>query len=315
MPQQLFLSHDTRDQAIAKALGASIQRLTLGQILVWHSSDSAGSGGLRPGHVWLDEIRTQLARSKAVVALLTPRSLAKPWLLFESGFGAANPECDVIPVCVGIDSLASIPFPLAMYQAYQLADYDSVKRFLEKLLAKYDIVFDEEMSKPVLSELIKKLVSEPNTSHTRERAGTAATLESALDGLKAHIDMRLMEIISNQSGNATRPRVSSFSISLDLREFTPSAADQYLEVSSEVSVQDVLDSIYYLIPDMPSFQYLNRWLLRDSTTGVNLIIREVAPRVPAYIIFSPGSHWQIIKLDKPYSPSDSQDLGRWYGNI
>ena len=86
MPHQLFLSHDSRDRVRAGVLATAITRMTLGQITVWHSSDGSGTGGLQPGHVWLDEIRTRLAASKAVVALLTPTSIARPWLLFESGF-------------------------------------------------------------------------------------------------------------------------------------------------------------------------------------------------------------------------------------
>jgi len=64
-------------------------------------------------------------------------------------------------VCVGIDSQTSVPYPLGMYQTYQLVDYDSVKRFAEKLLGKYEVSFDEEMSKPVLVDLIRKIVDEP----------------------------------------------------------------------------------------------------------------------------------------------------------
>jgi hypothetical protein len=77
MPQQLFLSHDSRDKRLAEALAKALNRLTLGQIAVWHSSDSSGHGGLKPGHVWLDEIRVQLSKSKAVIVLLTPRSLSE----------------------------------------------------------------------------------------------------------------------------------------------------------------------------------------------------------------------------------------------
>jgi len=313
MPQQLFLSHDSRDHALASALGSSLQRLTLGQVSVWHSSDGSGQGGLRPGHIWLDEIRQQLSKSKAVVTLLTPRSIAKPWLLFESGFGAANGNCDVIPVCVGIDSLSDVPFPLAMYQAYQLADYDSLKRFVEKLFAKYEIVFDEEMCRNVLADLIKKLMDVSATSSDDQQSTTAKTLESAIDDIKAHIDKRLLDValIRNQEQDSTTP--TSFSIVLDLKSFSPKSADQFLEVALGMSVQDVLDAIYYMIPNMPTFQYLNRWLLRDTTAKLNLVVREIGARIPAHLVFQPGSRWEVVKLHQPYTPSDSQDIDRWYG--
>lgn len=312
MPQQLFLSHDSRDQALATALGNSLHRLTLGQITVWHSSDGSGHGGLKPGQVWLDEIRLQLGKSKAVVALLTPRSIAKPWLLFESGFGAANPSCDVIPVCVGIDSLANVPFPLAMYQAYQLADYDSVKRFMEKLFAKYEIVFDEEMCRKGLADLIRKLVDEPATTPGDEPA-LPKSLESAFDDLKAHIDKRILDVVALRDPHRNSSAPASFSIVVDVKAFSPEAADQYLEIATDMSVQDALDGVYYMIPDMPSFQYLSQWLLRDALAGINLVVREIGSRIPAHVVFQPGSRWEVVKLSRPYSPNDSQDAGRWYG--
>ena len=313
MPQHLFLSHDSRDQALANAIATALQRLTLGQISVWHSSDGSGHGGLRPGQVWLDEIRAQLAKSRAVVALLTPRSIAKPWLLFESGFGAANAACDVIPVCVGIDSLASVPFPLAMYQTYQLADYDSVKRFAVKLFAKYEIQFDEEMCKPVVASLIRELVEEPRVPTNAEQPPSTRTFEEAVDELKAHIDRRLLEAVAVRSEPVGSSPAPAFSITVNLRQFTPKSAEQYLEVDSQMSVQDVLDAVYYMLPDMPAFRYLSLWMLRDSTAQLNLVLREIGARIPAHVVFSPGSRWEVVKLRQPYSPQDSQDAERWYG--
>src|ERR1044071_6009318 len=95
-PIKIFISHDARDAEIAGMLGRVLSRITLGQIETWHSSDGSSGGGIRPGSVWLDDIRRRLQESKALVALLTPRSVSKPWLLFEAGFAAANQNCEVI---------------------------------------------------------------------------------------------------------------------------------------------------------------------------------------------------------------------------
>ena len=64
---------------------------------------------------------------------------------------------------------------------------------------------------------------------------------------------------------------------------------------------------------MTAFKYLVRWMLRDSSAGVNLVLREVGTRIPAHVVFLPGSRWEVVKLLKPYSPDDSHDTGRWYG--
>ena len=311
MSQQVFLSHDSRDKALASAVAVALKRLSLGQISVWHSSDSSGHGGLRPGQVWLDEVRDQLRRSKAVVALLTPRSAARPWLLFEAGFGAGF-ECDVIPVCVGIDNLGNLPFPLAMYQTYQLADYESVKRFIEKLFSKYDVLFDEEMCQPILAELIHRLVSEPSDGSGGSPRHRQPSIEAMFDDLKIHIDKRMLELSNAQLSSDDERARASFEIPIDLRAFIKDGDDQYLRIDSHMSVQDVLDVVYYMIPEMGTFQYLRRWLLRDTATNVNLVIREVGARIPAHIVFQPGSRWEAVRLEKPYSPDDSQDHNRWY---
>jgi hypothetical protein len=313
MPSQLFLSHDSRDRVLADVLAKSLQRLTLNQLNVWHSSDTSGDGGLRPGDVWIDEIRSQLSKSKAVVALLTPRSISRPWLLFESGFGAANPECVVIPVCIGIDNVNSVPFPLAMYQSYQLADYESINRFLVKLLARYELPFDEEMAKPVLTGLISRLANESRSEGEERVVDREPTIADALGDLKSHIDKRLLELLSLKGQEGTRPITSvAYSVVINLSDFSPQSADQYLEIDSGMSVQAVLDSVYYMLPQMKPFRYLQDWLLREDQTGINLVIREIGGRVSATSVFPPNSRWTVLRLSAPYSPRDSQDTARWY---
>ena len=121
MPR-IFLSHDHRDKGIAEALARTLSRITLSQLNVWFSSDSSHLGGMQPG-VWLDQIREHITGSKAIISLLTPHSISRPWLLFETGFAASLTECEVIPISVGIDSRSDIPFPLGMYQVFVITDY------------------------------------------------------------------------------------------------------------------------------------------------------------------------------------------------
>jgi len=294
----------------------ALTRLTLRQLTVWHSSDSSGNGGLKPGHIWLDEIRLQLSKSKAVVALLTPRSIARPWLLFESGFGAASKECDVIPVCVGIDNIGDVPFPLAMYQSYQLADYESIRRFIEKLLTRYEIQFDEEMARPALKELIGKLVNEPADESMSLSSFNTRSIDQAFSDLKIHIDKRMLEILRLGAPVSIESRpTASYNVIIDLRAYIKHSASQYLEIDSEMSVQDALDAVFYMLPDMPTFKYLEKWMLRDTDAGLNLVIREIGSRIPAHVIFKPNSNWEVILLSKPYSPEDSSDMNRWYGHL
>ena len=299
MPQQMFLSHDSRDHVQADTLSRMISRLTLGQISVWHSSDNSPDGGLQPGHVWLDEIRLRLAASKAVVVLLTPTSLSRPWLLFESGFGAAQPGCDVIPVCVGVDRLADIPFPLAMYQTYQLSDYESLRRFAEKLTSKYDILFDEAMANPVLIEAVKQLSHSNSSGTPEETKKDEPSLSEVIVAIKEHIDRRALSVMQDEDESGF---LSIYNVPIYLNRKSKSEPRQFVEIDSNTSVQDVLDRIYFMLDDeVQAYKYLVQWVLRDMLTQERLIIKEIESRIPARVIFKLGSKWEVIRLSQPYS--------------
>jgi hypothetical protein len=317
MQHHVFLSHDSRDHALADVLGRAISRMSLNQISVWHSSDSAGAGGLRPGHVWLDEIRQRLTSSKAVIVLLTPTSTARPWLLFESGYGAANPNCDVIPVCVGIDSLSDVPYPLAMYQSYLLSDYNSLRRFAEKLLTKYEIHFDEEMTKPVLDEAVAKLLETLRVPSGHDRPAPQLSLDDAVSEIKEHVDKRLVGFLSSGILNDATPREKHdyYTVPLDLGRGAKNKRQQYIEIGMETSVQDVMDAVYRLLDgEFEAFTYLEKWMLREGGTGLLLVVREVTARIPASVVLKPGTKWEVLRLKRPYSPTDSSDdVDRWYG--
>ena len=300
MPHELFLSHDSRDKEKSEVLAQTITRATLDQIVVWHSSDATATGGLRPGNVWLDEIRRRLASSKAVVVLLTPISLSRPWLLFESGFGAAQSSCDVIPVCIGVDSGTDVPFPLAMYQAYQLSDYDSLKRFAAKLFANYDIKFDEQMCRPVLEECVQKL-AQSNEESLAPKKRPEPTLSDAIFELKEHLDIRLFSLL----GSTSYTGLGRYNVEIDLRR-NPDVAVVHLEVGDDTSVQDVLDNVYHMLGgEVRARTYLEEWVLRDASTLEHLIVREIQSRIPARAIFKPSSRWQVIRLQKPYTATET----------
>ncbi|MBS0368912.1 MAG: toll/interleukin-1 receptor domain-containing protein [Proteobacteria bacterium] len=305
MPHKLFLSHDSRDRERAKAIAQAVQRLTLGQISVWHSSDDGPSGGLRPGQVWLDEIRRQIADSRALVVLLTPQSVNRPWLLFEAGFGAAQINCAVIPVCVGIDSVADVPFPLAMYQTFQLADYDSLKRFAEKLLAMHQIPFDEGMARPVLEEAVAALTREKSDDAIVSTSPPNPSLAQAMDTLREYLDRRFAQVMNATADNGALPSASNarYNVAIDLNMKSEAPRVKHIEIGPDTTVQDVLDNIYFMLDgEVGARKYLEQWILRDLGTKEHLVIREMQYRVPAMSVFHAGSKWAVIKLAKPYSP-------------
>lgn len=305
MADQLFLSHDARDRAQADIVAGAIGRISLGQITVWHSSDGSAGGGIQPGQVWLDAIRARLRASKAVVVLLTPGSVERPWIFFESGYGAALDGCDVVPVCIGIDSNTQVPFPLAMYQTFQLSDYESAVRFAAKLLARYGVRFDEEMARPVLQDAVRQL-SQAGTGTALAAPAAAPTIADAVQDLKAHIDRRLLAVLGPPGDAPDGPQARyRYSVQVELNLDPDRPTRQHLEIDPAQSVQDVLDNVYFMLEGkVQARTYLEEWLLRDTGTREHLVIREIQTRVPAQAVFAPGTSWEVVFLPQPYSAKD-----------
>ncbi len=92
----IFISHTHGDQRIADALSCAVDALFAGQVSVSYSSKRGGDGGIRAGEDWFRWIGRQVRDCRVTLVLLTPASIAKPWLLWETGavYGAALAEGD-----------------------------------------------------------------------------------------------------------------------------------------------------------------------------------------------------------------------------
>jgi hypothetical protein len=298
---QVLMSHFNQDEIIAKELSELIHRVSLHQINPWYSSDKSGTGGIGVGENWINTIRQRLLNSKAVVALITPKSVHRPWIYFESGFGAASSELEVIPVCIGIDSVNSVPFPLAMYQSFQLTDSNSVESFLEKLFAKFEITFDKEMSKTIIQKFVDKIVEYDSTNWETDEKEPNFT--QAIDEIKQHIDRRFVNFSKSISQEKNYQIEYSVPLYLDLEK---NCGKVKIQIREGDTVQDKLDTIYLMIKDsVKPCSYLKEWILIECQTETKLIIKEVQEIVPADIIFRPGTAWIIKKLVKPYQVEDS----------
>ena len=300
----VLISHFHKDSKLAKELNILLKRVSLHQIQPWHSSDEQGSGGIGAGDNWINKIRQKLSESKAIIALITPQSLKKPWIYFESGFGAANSELEVIPLCVGIDSINSVPFPLAMYQAFQLDDRNSIETFLSKLFSKLDLTFDKEMAKVVIDDFFENILQFSNYED-KVTSRETIDLKDVVDDIKQHFDRRLLKF-SESLSEKTVP--FNYSIPI-IFTFNCELIEKTIQIDTDDTVQDKMDQIYSFIQGhVKPFTYLKSWILIEYQTNTRLILKEVQDRIPAKIIFSPGSKWIIKLLDKPYEIQDSDSF-------
>ena len=300
MPKSLFLSHNHTDRRYASTLRDLLRSVSAGQLDLWFSSDNRPDAGLVPGD-WYMQLRERLQVSKTLIALISPASIDNRWVHFECGLADAL-NATVIPVCIGLHSLNDLPAPLNRYQSYQLSDYESLKVFVGKLFALHDLQFFEEVAGPSIQRAIADFsVVEP-------RKGEPPTLQllDVVEMLKSHIDQRFLGTIS-----APVPAKEQF-VPYALT-FHCKAPDEDLEVvvniDSETTVTNVLDNTYFGIANhVEPYTYLSKWILRNYEDRRRLIVREVADSVPAHLILRPASEWEIVLLDSPYHPSQSDDL-------
>ncbi len=319
MTHKFFISHYSGDKAIAELFSGALRRITLEQISPWFSSDSTGGSGLKPGDIWFNQILSKITQSKAVVSLLTPNSVNRPWVYFESGIGQALENCEVIPVCIGINRDSILP-PLGLYQCYQLNDYRSVVEFFSKLLALFEIKFDEEMSKVVIEKLVTE-ISKIEFKAQEKTPENAETVEKLIENFKNHIDKRFLEVLEKPTysiaGDNLKIHVeegkhhssseeATYVVQFDIDFPKFKNKNLFIDIRQSDTFQTLTNTLFFMISDhVGPFMYLEEWVIVEQNTNRHVIIREVADRIPAASIFEPNTKWKIIKLTKPYVATES----------
>lgn len=295
--KQVFLSHSSSDRNLAEIIALYLSKVTLRQFTVWHSSDSSGTGGIKIGSVWFDEIRKQLENSKVILVLLTPNSIDKPWLYFESGFGQALKNCEVIPLLVGLSKFSDVTAPLSLYQSFNITDYGSLKKFTNKLLSNYNIPFEEDLAEGLIQKTISAIIEELKSMESSDSNDNEIDLEN----LKNYLDNRFNDIKTILTSQTTKNKEIILEAKLQINT-NKSKFSTYLEIESNTTLGNVLNKIYFMIRDEISpFTYMEKWVLRDLKTKKLLIIREVQDYIPANIFFNNKFHWEVILLNEPYN--------------
>jgi hypothetical protein len=123
----VFISHAVTDEPIASIIKAEIDRVFARGVNVFASSIP---GVVRPGSDWLRSVRENLDAASAVVVLITPVSINRPWIWFEVGASWSRMEADagrIYPLCVPEIELGDLPEPLGRLQALSLGKADHVR--------------------------------------------------------------------------------------------------------------------------------------------------------------------------------------------
>jgi hypothetical protein len=133
----LFISHAASDAEFANAVKQEIEKVFANGVNVFCTSSP---GAIPVGRDWLSDIEEKLAIAQAIIAIITPVSIERPWLWFEVGAtwskGRAG-ECRIYPLCAAEIELSSLPSPLDRLQALSMGKAADLKLLFEALINQF----------------------------------------------------------------------------------------------------------------------------------------------------------------------------------
>jgi hypothetical protein len=134
---RLFISHATSDGAFATAIQQELEKVFANGLEVFCTSSP---GAIAAGSDWLNEIESRLASAQAVIAIITPISVERPWLWFEVGATWAKGRtgaCRIYPLCAPEVDLSNLPSPLDRLQALSMGKAHDLKMLFQALIAQF----------------------------------------------------------------------------------------------------------------------------------------------------------------------------------
>ncbi len=129
----IFISHASTDKPIADILKTEIDRVFANGVHVFASSVP---GVLKPGGDWLNQIKDNLENAKAVIVLITPVSINRPWIWFEvvaSWSRMLEGSGQIYPLCAPEIDFLDLPEPLNRLHAMSLGKAEHVRLFFKTL--------------------------------------------------------------------------------------------------------------------------------------------------------------------------------------
>lgn len=133
----LFISHATSDGEFANAVKQEVEKVFANGVSVFCTSSP---GAIPVGVDWLADIEQKLGVAQAVIAIITPVSIERPWLWFEVGATwskGRSGDCKIYPLCAPEIDLASLPSPLDRLQALSMGKAPDLKLLFEALIAQF----------------------------------------------------------------------------------------------------------------------------------------------------------------------------------
>jgi hypothetical protein len=255
-----------------------------------------------PGTINLQVLK-RIVDSEMVVADLTGTN---PNVMYELAIRHAIQK----PVILLLRAGEQIPFDIAAERTifYDLGDIESVDKTRDELARQAQFIRKNEFKIDTPFSLIEGLLSAPKSSETEVDHWAIAlddigfiksTIKKMLDGQA--------ETERGQKENKSQSPVKNWKkIRIEYPSKNNVERYDFVEISSEQTIQDILNEIYFLLHENESssykplaFTYLWSWILLRKKDGLPLVMKGITHRVKAFDVFSDGEIWRVVVLDEP----------------
>lgn len=240
----VFVSHDSRDSDIAEAFANLLSDVSAGTLKSFRSSDKKGSTGIEFGAEWYTSIMSQLGDATDVVALLTARSIDRPWILYEAGVAKGKLETTVLGLALGVplDKVSTGPF--GQFQNCG-DDEDSLTKLVMQLLQRNpDAAPREEavrMQVRLFIESLSKILATKPKKATTETAGEEQNIAKLFEEVKAMV-RELPERVDDRVRIASRRSTSK-----GIRRLHPKMLDELLFRPSKSGRSDMTVAVLLIV--------------------------------------------------------------------
>ena len=133
----VFISHASTDGEFANTVKQEIEKVFAKGLAVFSTSSP---GAIGPGRDWLTDIESRLEHAQAVIVIVTPVSIERPWLWFEVGatwVKGRQQKLNIYPLCAPEVDLGNLPTPLDRLQALSMGKAADLKRLFQALIDQF----------------------------------------------------------------------------------------------------------------------------------------------------------------------------------
>lgn len=189
----VFVSHDSRDADLAEAFANLLSDVSAGTLKSFRSSDKKGTTGIEFGTEWYQAIMSQLGDATDVVALLTPRSVDRPWILYEAGVAKGKLDTNVLGIALGVPLAKVSSGPFGQFQNCG-DDEDSLTKLVLQLLQRNPDAAPREAAVRMQVTVFRERAAKLFSVKDKDVAASAPTEETSIAKLFEEVKVMVREL-------------------------------------------------------------------------------------------------------------------------